>query len=163
MMLEEERLGFVGEGGAYTLAKDGSVETCSVDIALFSKEKKAPERLLKYVAEHLILPKGSKIVHHGAAPDTDKVIEIGESEGLEIALNATDLPREVYKNSDISKVAEALEKAMNGKGYYYGFYNGACYTSLYFYGDSYEAMKSAIRAVVEKTPLCQKCIINRIA
>lgn len=163
MMLEEERLGFVGDSGTYTLAKDGSVETCSIDIALFAKEKKAPERLLKYVAEQLILPKGSKIVHHGATPDADKVIEIGEAEGLEIALNAVDLPQEVYKNSDITKVAEALEKAMNGKGFYYGFYNGEYYTSLYFYGDSYEAMNAAIRLVVEKTPLCQKCIINRIA
>lgn len=163
MMLEEERLGFVGDHGGYTLAKDGSVETCSIEIALFAKEKKAADRLLKYVSDQLILPKGSKLIHHGATPELSKTVEIGDEEGLEIAINAVDLPQEVYKNSDISKVAEVLEKAMDGKGYYYGYHNGEHYTSLYYYGDSYEAMKAAIQPIVAKTPLCRKCIINRIA
>lgn len=163
MMLEEEKLGFVGQNGSYTFAKDGSVETCIIELALFVKHKNAPELLISYVTEQLILPKGSKIIHHGTSPDSYTSVDIGDAEGLEIALNAIDLPQEVYKNSDVSKLAESLEKAMKGKGFYYGFHNGEHYTSLYFYGDSYVEMKRAIQGLVEKTPLCQKCLINRIA
>ncbi|MDO4771846.1 hypothetical protein [Porphyromonas sp.] len=163
MMLEEEGLGFVGDNSSFTLAKDGSVATCSIEIALFDKHTKALSRLLAYLKDNLIIPKGSKITHHYPATNSEKSTEIGETEGLEIALNAVDLPQEVYRSSDIDKVCEALEKAMNGKGYYYGFHNGEHYTSLYFYGDSYEAMKAAIQPLVAKTPLCEKCIINRIA
>ncbi len=162
-MLEEHDLGYVGNDTSCTFAADGSISACDIEIVLFERSKDAFGKLCTFITDHLIVPKGSTLTRHTDDGEVAEVVAIGDVEGLEIALNAIDLPQEVYRSSDINEVCEALEKAMNGKGYFYGSFGGEQYMSLYFYGSSYEEMRSSIREVVAHTPLCDKCIITKIA
>ena len=65
---------------------------------------------------HIGIPKGS--VLQGVEPE----VKVGTLEGLAYYSNGVDLPEEVYKNCDINYVIEQMEKAMEGIGSMYSYW-----------------------------------------
>ena len=68
----------------------------------------------------------------------------------------------VYQNCDINYVIEQLEKAMDGVGFLYSYYEGNKETVLYFYGTSFKKMKELTKNFIKEYPLCEKCRIVQI-
>ena len=77
--------------------------------------------------------------------------------------NGQDLSKEVYETCDINYVIEQMEKAMDGIGEMYSYWEGPKYTVLYFYGTSFLEMENRIEPFVATYPLCQKSKIEQIA
>lgn len=156
-LLEKEKIGTV-TGGGTLLNTDGEFSCCNIDIHLNDNNPNTIKRLVE-ILNPVGIPKGS--ILQGTEPDFKT--ELGTLEGLGYYSNGTDLPDEVYKSYDINYVIEQMEKAMEGIGCLYSFWEGKAYTALYFYGTSYEEMKRKIEPFVASYPLCQKSRIERIA
>ena len=156
-LLEKEKIGTV-TGGGTSLNTDGEFSFCNIDIHLNDNNPNTVKRLVE-ILNPVGIPKGS--ILQGTEPDFKT--ELGTLEGLGYYSNGTDLPDEVYKSYDINYVIEQMEKAMEGIGCLYSFWEGKAYTALYFYGTSYEEMKRKIEPFVASYPLCQKSRIERIA
>lgn len=90
-------------------------------------------------------------------------IEVGTLEGLAYYSNGVDLPDEVYQTCDINYVIEQMEKAIEGIGRMYSYWEGNTYTALYFYGTSFAEVKEKIEPFIAVYPLYQKCHIEQIA
>lgn len=73
---------------------------------------------------------------------------MGTLEGLAYYSNGVDLPDEVYKTCDINYVIEQMEQAIEGIGRMYSYWEGAKYTALYFYGNSFAEMKKKIEPFI---------------
>ena len=156
-LLEKEKIGTV-TGGSTSLNTDGEFSCCNIDIHLNDNNPNTVKRLVE-ILNPVGIPKGS--ILQGTEPNFKT--ELGTLEGLGYYSNGTDLPDEVYKSYDINYVIEQMEKAMEGIGCLYSFWEGKAYTALYFYGTSYEEMKRKIEPFVASYPLCQKSRIERIA
>ena len=135
---------------------DGEIAYCDIEIHL-TDDKPETVAWLADLLNHIGIPKGS--VLQGVEPE----VKVGTLEGLAYYSNGVDLPEEVYKNCDINYVIEQMEKAMEGIGSMYSYWEGKTYTALYFYGSSFEEMRKRIEPFLGTYPLCQKCRIERIA
>lgn len=156
-ILDKEHLGEVYGGGTCQLPS-GEIEYCDIEINL---RDRTPQTLirLKEIINALGIPKGSKLHTH----KDDVVIPLGSQEGLAVYLNGTQLPDEVYAECDVNYVIERMEELMNGAGRMYSYWEGPNDTALYFYGESYEQMLSAVQDFLNEYPLCRKCKVNKIA
>ena len=159
-LLEAAEIGFI-DGGGTLMFPSGEVKSCDIELALNDGSEETIAKLEK-VIEDIGVPKGSKLLWIGA---DDETIErpVGRLEGMAIYLNGTDLPKEVYESCDVNYVIEQLEARMEGKGRLYSWWEGPQNTALYFYGGSYEKMSAAIQDFTREYPLCQKCVVERIA
>ena len=159
-LLEKSDIGFVDGGGTLT-SPSGEVKSCDIELDLNDSSEETIAELEKII-DALGIPKGSKLLW--TASDGEKTERpVGRLEGMAINLNGTDLPKEVYESSDINYVIEQLESRMDGIGRLYSWWEGPQNTALYFYGQSYEKMSSAIQDFIAEYPLCQKCMMERIA
>ena len=97
--LAENGLGEVGGGGTMQ-AKGGEIQFCGIDVDLFNVEEGS-----RFVCEFLTergAPKGLVLLYQHNGKDVK--LPFGETEGIAIYLNGTDLPNEVYRSSDINVV-----------------------------------------------------------
>lgn len=144
-------------GGGTMLRDDkgGGPESCDVELNI---AKGLEDRFIKTI-EDMPLPKGSELIYD---EEDGKTKPLGNLEGLALYLNGTDLPKEVYENNPIDPIVDELIKLM-GDGYeFFSFWTGPTETGLYFYGKSFEDMKSAIKDYVAACPLCEKSRIEQL-
>ena len=153
-----EEMGIGGWNGAGSvLGEDGEIRACDVALYLRPDNEVTLQKLLDLL-DTFDLPKGSKLMHGG-----DVICELGNMEGLAVYLNGTELPAEVYASSDINVVISEMETYLGEAGKMYSWYEGSGETALYFYGKSFEEMKSQIESVLTKYPFCRKCRVVQIA
>src|SRR5262249_7069161 len=97
-------------------------------------------------------PKGST-----ARLDEHEPVTFGVTEGLAIYLNGTDLPDEVYANSDINDLVAAVRDSVGAQGSMQSYWQGPRETALYLYGPSAARVAALIADVWPRFPLAQRC------
>ena len=159
-LLEKSDMGFV-DGGGTLMSPSGEVKSCDIELDLNNGSEEMIAELEKII-NALGVPKGSKLLWTALGGEKTER-PVGRLEGMALYLNGTDLPKEVYESSDINYVIEQLESRMDGIGRLYSWWEGPENTALYFYGQSYEKLSAAIQDFIAEYPLCQKCVVERIA
>lgn len=161
-ILSGYQLGYV-DGGGTMQSVSGEIESCDIELMLKDNSEESLVTL-ESIIEKLGVAKGSKLLLWNEA-DEDVLCErpVGNLEGMALYLNGTDLPVEIYQTCDINYVIEQTEALMKGIGAMYSWWEGPQNTALYFYGENYEKMLTAIKNFTEEYPLCQKCVIKQIA
>lgn len=156
--LKRLNLGEVTGGGTQMADEPAGIEFCDIEIRLNDVNPEAVNSIVEQL-ESIGVPKGSRlIVEHD-----DSELPFGTQEGLGLFLNGYDLPDEVYAESDVNHVISECDRLLAGGGSFRGYWEGSRETSLYFYGESFAAMKTAIEPLVASYPLCQKARIEQIA
>lgn len=153
-VLNENNVKFAITGGGTLTDKNGEIDRCEIEITLDDEENYS--KFLDLIKKFK-LARGSKVISE------KETVEIGNLEGFAIYLNCIDLSKEVYENCDINYVIEKLVEAMDGKGCIYSHYEGQKEIALYFYGESFNLMKSLTKEFISIYPLCEKCRIVQIA
>lgn len=157
-VLTELSLGEVTGGGTQLSGDDTGVSFCDIELRMPDAGEVSLAALIAAL-EELGAPKGSKLL----VGDSDAETPFGTREGLALFLNGTQLPDEVYETSDINHVIAELDRLMGEAGRFMSFWEGACDTVLYCYGDSFDAMRAAIEPLLQDYPLCQKARVEQIA
>ena len=137
-------------GGGTLMAPGGEPLVCDLDV----EREGDPEAGLALVIEtlqNLGAPKGSK-----ARPEEGEAVGFGTSEGLGVYLNGTDLPAQVYEESDVNELIGLLEAALGDSGSIHSYWEGPRETALYFYGPSAQRMRDLMRDVLGSHPLAQQ-------
>jgi len=156
--LAENGLGEVGGGGTMQM-KGGEIEYCGIDVDLFEVEEGG-----RFVCDFLTArgaPKGSKLCYEYMGNDIE--LPFGVAEGLAIYLNGTELPDDVYRQSDINVVMESVDRLLGKRGAIEGYWEGPTETALYLYGESANEMRMTIAPFMAEYPLCQRARIEKIA
>ena len=143
-------------GGGTAQGITGEVEYCEIEMIL-NELKEDNVTWLTDLLNRMGIPKKSSLNGEGI------LVEVGTLEGLAYYSNGQELPKEVYETCDINYVIEQMEKAMDGIGRMYSYWEGPKYTGLYFYGTSFLEMKKRIEPFIAEYPLCQKSKIEQIA
>ena len=157
--IQASGIGEVCGGGTMQMAS-GEVDFCDIEIQLYSDSIDETQLTrLQEKLEDLGAPKDSFIF---LEKDQRKIM-IGKKEGLAIYLDGVNLDNEVYENCDSNVVVDEIRKRVNDTSEIVRFWESNTETALYFYSDSFEEMKSAIRDFVETHPLCKNARIERIA
>lgn len=140
-------------GGGSQLKEDG-IAYAETEFALTSR---AHIPALITELENLGVPKGTLLL------DGDEQTAFGRNEGLAIHLNGTDLPAEIYAQSDVNFVVDEIVGLIAPEGRFLTHWQGKRETSLYFYGPSFDAMRTATAAFLATYPLCQRCRVEQVA
>ncbi|MBE6765395.1 MAG: hypothetical protein E7546_05895 [Ruminococcaceae bacterium] len=151
--LQEADVGELVGGGTLQLIT-GEIKNCDIELSIKEDEK---ERVISFIQRIKIIPKGSKIICG------ETTASIGSAEGMAIYLNGTDLPSEIYQTNDVNELISCLEDAIGEKGHMYSWWEGSKETALYFYGQSFNEMKEAVKSVISTHPLCNMSRIEQIA
>lgn len=154
--LQELGLGSV-TGGGTQLGESGEVAHCDIEIEVTAFDERSVQAIINLL-EGLGAPRGSKL------RAGEQELPFGNTEGMAIYLNGTDLPDEVYKECDSNVVYSELERLVAGcGGEIYSYWQGPAETALYLYGDSFKAMHDSVADFLATYPLCQKCRVEQIA
>lgn len=158
-LLESKQYGEITGGGTMQ-HESGGIKFCDIEVLLYQGEhhRKAIEEIVMNL-EEIGAPKGS----HITIGDSDEPIHFGKKEGLAIYLDGVNLPENIYAECDINVVLSELSRLVGYDGDVQRYWEGNTETALYFYGDSFETMKSAIMEFVSTYPLCQNARIVQIA
>lgn len=157
-VLRSHGFGQVTGGGTQLADEPDGISYCDIEIEI----NEFSETVISKIIETLELqraPKGSVLKTFGAGDD----VAFGKSEGLAIFLNGTDLPDDVYANSDVNEIISKCDKLLDGIGMFMGYWEGSRETALYFYGMSYTAMLSAVKKYIDSEPSCALSRIEQIA
>lgn len=152
-ILKEKKAGEIVSGGSLLLPT-GEISCCDIEFSIIENQV---DSFLSFLNQIHFIPKGSKILMK------DTVMNIGKSEGLGLYLNGTDLPVEVYQNSDINELIELLDNTLEGIAERLSHWEGNKETALYYYGPNFETIKDKILPITQTYPLCEKCRIVQIA
>lgn len=158
----DEKLAQLGigevEGGGTFMSDNGEVECC--DIVVFVHDPvDSNAATIASLLEELGAPLGSRY----RVDDSDESVPFGESGGLGLYLNGTDLPEETYATQDVNELIERLDEAIGYTGQLMSHWEGPSETALYFYGDPFEVMAEALAPVITRHPLAQQSRVERIA
>lgn len=156
--LRQQEIGEVSGGGTQLADEPAGIEFCDLEIRVKVPSQDVFDVIIKRL-EELGAPKGSKLINEGDGHE----IPFGVTEGLALFINGTDLAAEVYANSDINHVIEECDKLLGEVGEHRGHWEGSQETALYFYGTSFEQMRTLIGPFVASYPLCEKARIEQIA
>ena len=110
--------------------------------------------------EDLGAPKDSKLM---LGDDDNRELSFGKLEGMALFLNGTDLPAEVYKNSDVNETIAECNRLLEGIGSLRGYWEGSHETALYFYGTTYVDMEITVKPFIDSEPSCAKTRFVKIA
>lgn len=157
--LEKSGCAEVTGGGTMQDPETGEISFCGIDLDMFDVQTAVP--LICSTLTRLGAPKGSALEYK--VDGNDVVVEFGAFEGLAVYLNGTDLPKEVYQQSDVNVVIEEINKAIDGRGAAVDFWEGPRETALYLYGISADEMRRLIEPFMASYPLCQRARVERIA
>jgi hypothetical protein len=157
---EELRRAELGQvtGGGTALDENGELESCDIEIELAESAEHSFDAV-RATLERLGAPKGSRLVVDAGEWE----IPFGFSEGLAVYLNGTDLPDEVYRDSDVNHVYEEFNRLLQGVGAVHSYWEGPTETALYLYGASFEQMRAAIADLMASYPLCERARVVQIA
>jgi hypothetical protein len=144
---------------AEALEANGEIDHCGIDVDLHDVEQGA--RFICRFLTDIGAPRGSKLSYE----QNGQTIELpfGSEEGLAIYLNGTDLPAEVYQQSDINVVVETIARLLAGRAEIKGYWQGPTETALYIYGKSAQEMRDLIAGFIAEYPLCQRARLDTIA
>lgn len=151
--LRERNAGVI-DGGGTQMAEDG-IAFAQTELVLQSREH-IPALIAEL--EKLGAPKGSLLLVEG-----DSDLPFGQFEGLALRLNGTDLPAEVYAQSDVNVVVDEISRAIGPSGRFLTHWRGRKETTLYFYGPSFTEMHDAMASFISTYPLCQRCRVEQVA
>jgi hypothetical protein len=157
-VLSSSGLGEVTGGGTQMAAEPDGIEYCDVEI-MVNEASQDTLNIIIETLERLGAPKGSLL----RVPKEQDGIRFGKLEGMALFLNGTDLPAEVYAESDVNNIISRCDELMEGTGSFRGHWEGSRETALYFYGNSFEAMKSSVTGFVDSDPGCALARIVQIA
>jgi hypothetical protein len=152
-LLEEKVKELDVTGGGTLLAANREPANCDIDLS-FEDDPTRTLHLVIETLEKLGAPVGSFARFGGE--DQPKVM-FGSTEGVGVYLNGTDLPDEVYQNSDVNELIDRLGDGLGDAGGMYSYWEGPTETALYFYGPSADGMKRAMADVLASHPLAQRC------
>lgn len=145
-------------GGGTLLSDNGEADECDIELAVADANDENISLIIQLFSS-MLAPKGSRLIIHGE----DTVIEFGEQEGLALYLNGSDLPDEIYDNSDINDIFDKLDEAVEDIGAIHGVWEGPTETAFYFYGTSFSEMLALLKPLIDSIPLCQKSRVVQIA
>ncbi|MEH1015446.1 hypothetical protein V6U90_20315 [Micromonospora sp. CPCC 206060] len=137
-------------GGGTMMSPDGEPLSCDVAIDL-AGDSEAGLALVVDVLQQLGAPRGST----ARLGDNGPVV-FGLSEGVGLYLNGTDLPEQVYAESDINELIGQLIARLGERGGMHSYWQGPRETALYFYGPSAREMAELMREVLDTHPLAQR-------
>ncbi len=157
-VLRSAGMGEVTGGGTQLAGDPDGIAYCDVEIAL-NDETDATILEVTRTLEDLGAPKGSFLKFSSDRAD----IPFGKAEGMGIFLNGTDLPDDVYANSDVNETIGHLEKLLEGIGSFRGYWEGSSETALYFYGTDFGLMEKSVAQFLQEDPLCAKSRVMQIA
>lgn len=157
-VLQSSGLGEVTGGGTQMADEPDGIEYCDIEIMVKDESDDIVKKIIETL-EQLGAPKGSLLKFSSEAAD----IPFGKLEGMALFLNGTDLPAEVYEESDVNKIISSCDELLEGIGSFRGHWEGSRETALYFYGDSFDAMKSAVADFIESDPGCALTRVVQIA
>ena len=155
--LQAAGLGEVTGGGSMMSGDRDGISFVDLEINVLEDNAETRAKIIE-VLESRGAPVGSKLKIEGQDD-----MPFGKAEGMGIYLNGTDLPDEVYAESDVNDLIEALSEGLDVSGEFRGYWESDLETGLFFYGRSYDDMVAATAGVVESTPLCQLAKVERIA
>ncbi|MGI9394345.1 MAG: hypothetical protein ACR2OY_06835 [Boseongicola sp.] len=156
-VLKSKGIGEVTGGGTQMADEPDGIEF--VDVEIYAKDSSDEVKTTVVSAlEGFGAPKGSKLLIDGQ-DDTP----FGKLEGMGLFLNGTDLPDEVYANSDVNETIAKLGELLDDNGEFRGHWEGSRETALYFYGASYDAMVSCVQGYLDEEPSCEKTRVVQIA
>ena len=145
-------------GGGTMMAENGEIEFCDIEIELAELSEQSFDAATKLL-DRLGAPKGSRLLVDGG----EREIPFGSAEGLAVYLNGTDLPDEVYRDSDVNHVYDEFNRLLDGIGAVHSYWEGSTETALYLYGTSFEEMRAAIAGFMQSYPLCERARVVQIA
>lgn len=148
-VLQDLKIGKVTGGGTQLADEPDGIEFCDVEVECIDCSDHVTGSIVKAL-EKLGAPRGSRLL----LDNDQKDIPFGKFEGLGLFLNGTDLPDEVYANSDVNEIISECGRRMKGIGEFRSHWQGSRETALYFYGTSFSGMKSAISEFIENDPGC---------
>ena len=150
---ELDRMG-LGRVAGYeiTTDRDGEPEQLVLTLSLTTDAPRALDEVARRLDE-LGAPTGSRL---GNAECAD-LITFGSSEGLGLYL-----PRHDTGDADHRALVRACKTAMAGAGLYKGSVSVGDQTALYFYGASFNRMRSAITYVMTTDPRCRNAFAKRL-
>ena len=138
-------------GGGTRLGEGGEPRQADLEIELADDSDTAVRRILA-VLEELGAPKGSQARRGDTEP-----VAFGATEGVGLYLNGTDLPDEVYRDSDVNVLLADLDEAIGDAGRMQSYWEGPKETAVYYYGLSGSLIRERMAPVLARTPLCQDC------
>lgn len=145
-------------GGGTQLGEDGEIAYCEIEMVVADVDDGTVD-LLVAALEKMGAPKGSRLEFD----DERENRPFGQSEGLAVYLNGTDLPASTYAECDVNVVYDEFEKRLEGIGHVQSFWGGPSETALYMYGSSFEEMKTAISDFLSSYPLCEQARVVQVA
>jgi hypothetical protein len=145
-------------GGGTLIAKDGEVRECDIEIELDDPSDAKIDMVMRTL-EAMLAPKGSRL----NIPDQSRRIDFGLQEGLALYLNGTDLPDEVYRDSDVNHVFAECQRLLQGIGAVSSHWQGPEETAFYMYGSDFKIMRERLAPFLNTYPLCQQCRVEQIA
>ena len=158
-LLSEKNWGEVSGGGTMQ-EKTGEIKFCDIEIKLNESEidKNVINQIIEKL-ESLGAPKGSEL----NIEKTEEKISFGKLEGIGIYIDGLNLPENVYLECDINFVISEVHRLTETNYIINRYWESGDGTALYFYGNSFEKMKTQIKELIENYPLCQNSKIVRIA
>ncbi len=157
-VLQSLGLGEVTGGGTQMADEPDGIAYCDVEIMVNDASEATVMKVIETL-EELGAPRGSLLKFSSETDD----IEFGKLEGMALFLNGTDLPAEVYAESDVNEIISRCNELLEGIGRFRGYWEGSRETALYFYGGSFEAMKSAVADFIDSDPGCALTRVVQIA
>lgn len=145
-------------GGGILKEEPGEIIFCDIHVKLFQEEinSNVLDSIMKFL-EDCGAPKGSKII----IEETHEEILFGKKEGIAIYLDGENLEKKSddfynidFVQSEISKLTKTSQER---------YWKGNATTGLYFYGPSFEEMKSEVSDFMQTYPLYQNARIAQIA
>ena len=152
----------IGEvsGGGTMQEKSGEISFCDIEVKLNGTE--VDKTIINIIIEKLEsfgAPKGSFLT----IEKTQEKINFGKFEGIGIYLDGVNLPKKVYEECDINFVITEIHRLTETEYLVNRNWENETGTALYFYGESFEKMKTQIKDFIENYPLCKNCRIEQIA
>lgn len=151
-------LGSVTGGGTQLADDPDGIAYCDIEIMVNAEDAPTIKAIISAL-EGLGAPKGSVLKSTTGRDE----IPFGKQGGMAVFLNGADLPGEVYANADVNEVIAGFDGLLDGIGSFRGHWQGERETGLYFYGSSFEAMKTATAEYIATEPLCGSARVVQIA
>ncbi|PST25534.1 hypothetical protein C7U60_06550 [Mesorhizobium plurifarium] len=145
-------------GGGTLQEESGEIAHCDIEIEIDELNDENVQLVVRAL-ESMLAPKGSRL----HIPAQDRVLDFGRHEGLALYINGTDLPPEVYANSDVNFVFQECDRLLEGAAFVNSHWEGPLETALYMYGKNFQDMYQRLLPLLENYPLCQKSRIVQIA
>ena len=146
-------------GGGTMQAANGEIDYCGIDLDIHDVDRAVP--LICATLETLGAPKGSSLCYEVDGRRFER--PFGKLECLAIYFNGTDLPPQVYAESDINHVWAEIQRLIDGVGTIQSYWEGPTETALYLYGASAADMRERIAGFMAEYPLCERARYDVIA